>query len=429
MSSFKAPLVRTSVDQGKEISVQFQAISNGEIWWSSFVHGGNRLGVVSRHMGRRTRVQRRFTGWDDPARRDDDGGGIPDIHGYEGRWFCLVQAPNNVIEFHVSSGKIKAAKAVPGAYSLVQYWKSDAPLLKSVSAEEPAAKKARTGNTDSTVPNSSNESPNCVSAASGASINRSPPAPSSSAAMALGPLLESPSTSSPTASAYSSSSSSGPGAADFEAMVRHVAAKSDVSEVQEILKTFVSSLTADLYSSKNARVQEFGNQLLEMRQVVDRLQMQVASNYVQHAKLEATVDTLLIALSAPTVPNTSQVPANSTVSSPAAAMVPLMGLQGNNIVRSPHSVTLQQQATLPQAPLQAAAMHQGTMQAAATRTSGAMGVTSLGVSAMPMTNPISTAMPGLAIAPLTSQQAAMLSAMTHLPETPSMPQFQEDAVL
>ena len=59
VSSFKAPAGRVAEDIDNEISVQFQSIANSELWWSNFVQDGNRLGVVARHMSRRTRVQRK----------------------------------------------------------------------------------------------------------------------------------------------------------------------------------------------------------------------------------------------------------------------------------------------------------------------------------------------------------------------------------
>ena len=40
-------------------SAQFQSVANSELWWSNLVHDGNRLGIVARHMSRRTRVPRK----------------------------------------------------------------------------------------------------------------------------------------------------------------------------------------------------------------------------------------------------------------------------------------------------------------------------------------------------------------------------------
>ena len=129
MSSIKAPAGRAAEDLDNEISVQFQSIANSELWWSNFVHEGNRLGIVARHMSRRTRVQRKSAaegaghGSEPGGGGGNNGSGARDeLHGYQGRWFCLVQAPNSMIDTRAGPTKLKIAKALPGAYSLVQIW-------------------------------------------------------------------------------------------------------------------------------------------------------------------------------------------------------------------------------------------------------------------------------------------------------------------
>lgn len=118
VSSIKAPAGRAEEDIDNEISVQFQSIANSELWWSNYVHDGNRLGIVARHMSRRTRIQRKV-GADNTVANGGD-----ELHGYQGRWFCLVQAPNSIIDTRSGPSKLKIAKALPGAYSLVQIWKA-----------------------------------------------------------------------------------------------------------------------------------------------------------------------------------------------------------------------------------------------------------------------------------------------------------------
>lgn len=161
-----------------KVSVSFQSIANSEPWWSHHVRqsfynfknrasdyrplkqvlNGQRLGVVARHMSRRVRVQSRqapsasasATTWPQPAVARDPraegalrAGNAHDVlgstelggaagqarqpsqeegqyvqHGFQGRWFCLVHAPADVVG--VASTKLRVAKAVPGAFSLVQ---------------------------------------------------------------------------------------------------------------------------------------------------------------------------------------------------------------------------------------------------------------------------------------------------------------------
>ena len=122
VGSAKAPCTRSLEDEANEISVQFQSIANSELWWSNYVQEGNRLGIVARHMSRRTRVQ-------NPKRSARDGTGCTHekVHGYQGRWFSLVQAPNNLIDVILSQDRAKVIKPLPGAFSLVHIW--DAPAL------------------------------------------------------------------------------------------------------------------------------------------------------------------------------------------------------------------------------------------------------------------------------------------------------------
>jgi len=56
-SKTPANLQRGPEDAANEISVSFQSIANSEPWWSQHVHDGMRLGIVARHMSRRSRVQ------------------------------------------------------------------------------------------------------------------------------------------------------------------------------------------------------------------------------------------------------------------------------------------------------------------------------------------------------------------------------------
>ncbi len=134
-SRIRAFFVTSAKDQGTreedrsefEISVQWQSISNGELWWSSYVHSnGNRIGVVARHMSRRERKQKRKpTG---AAVVNDDCDGDVDehqhqYHGFLGRWFCLVQAPDAMIGQLTSANVIgKVVKPLAGRFSLVQIW-------------------------------------------------------------------------------------------------------------------------------------------------------------------------------------------------------------------------------------------------------------------------------------------------------------------
>ena len=126
----KPTIARNAADSALEVSVSFQSIANSEPWWSPNVHNGQRLGLVARHMSRRTRVQGKSVGGatgGDPhgsgggyssAGAGNTRGGADELHGYQGRWFCLVQAPCHLIGD--KPVKLKCAKAVPGAFSLVQ---------------------------------------------------------------------------------------------------------------------------------------------------------------------------------------------------------------------------------------------------------------------------------------------------------------------
>lgn len=132
----KPTVARNAADSALEVSVSFQSIANSEPWWSPNVHNGQRLGLVARHMSRRTRVQGKAVGGSSggdshgssgggvsPAgaaagSSSAGGGGTDELHGYQGRWFCLVQAPCHLIGD--KPVKLKCAKAVPGAFSLVQ---------------------------------------------------------------------------------------------------------------------------------------------------------------------------------------------------------------------------------------------------------------------------------------------------------------------
>lgn len=127
----KPPAARNAADSAREVSVSFQSIANSEPWWSPHVHNNQRLGLVARHMSRRTRVQGKAAGGLNSSSSSVGGdpyggvGGSPgaaaaadELHGYQGRWFCLVQAPCHLIGD--KPAKLKSAKAVPGAFSLVQ---------------------------------------------------------------------------------------------------------------------------------------------------------------------------------------------------------------------------------------------------------------------------------------------------------------------
>ena len=92
-------------------------------------------GVVARHLCRRLRVQGRSqdsltdTPLDSSHGPSEDGAG--ELHGLQGRWYCLVQAPLNA--FGDNESKLKVTKAVPGAASMVQVPRSSVPsfsLLK-----------------------------------------------------------------------------------------------------------------------------------------------------------------------------------------------------------------------------------------------------------------------------------------------------------
>jgi hypothetical protein len=144
VSSFKTPAGRDAEDVDNEISVQFQSVANSELWWSNLVHDGNRLGIVARHMSRRTRVQRKPSSVaSDSSLHHLSRRGEEQLHGYQGRWFCLIQAPNHMIDPRVRSSKLKLAKPLAGAYSLVQTWKCNdmegsigaAPYISSAGAQ------------------------------------------------------------------------------------------------------------------------------------------------------------------------------------------------------------------------------------------------------------------------------------------------------
>mmetsp|Transcript_64592 Transcript_64592/g.145702 ORF Transcript_64592/g.145702 Transcript_64592/m.145702 type:complete len:826 (+) Transcript_64592:169-2646(+) len=126
-SKTPANLQRGPEDAANEISVSFQSIANSEPWWSQHVHDGMRLGIVARHMSRRSRVQGGGTWLHNGAGprgrqggQGRNGGKEVELHGYQGRWFCIVQAPAHLIGDRPI--KLKVAKAVPGAVSLVQVW-------------------------------------------------------------------------------------------------------------------------------------------------------------------------------------------------------------------------------------------------------------------------------------------------------------------
>jgi len=112
-------------DAAHEVSVSFQSIANSEPWWSPHEHDGKRLGIVARHMSRRNRVQGKamHIAASRNSQFGEDLGSLGDeLHGYQGRWFCLVQAPAHLVGD--KPVKLKDAKAIPGAYSLVQIWRT-----------------------------------------------------------------------------------------------------------------------------------------------------------------------------------------------------------------------------------------------------------------------------------------------------------------
>lgn len=73
-------------------------------------------------MSRRSRVQGRTSLHMLAGRPSGDIRPQDELHGFQGRWFCLVSAPAHLIGD--KPAKMKMAKAVPGALSLVQIWQA-----------------------------------------------------------------------------------------------------------------------------------------------------------------------------------------------------------------------------------------------------------------------------------------------------------------
>lgn len=75
------------------------------------VVGGQRIGVVARHLNRRVRVQRSAHSALGRATQAEE------LHGLQGRWYCLVKAP--LLSIGEKTAKNNLATTVPGAISLV----------------------------------------------------------------------------------------------------------------------------------------------------------------------------------------------------------------------------------------------------------------------------------------------------------------------
>jgi hypothetical protein len=141
------PLTRKCDDELDEVCVSFQSLANSEPWWSSRIENGQKIGIVARHMSRRTRVQGKVTKCAESSGSEDDGsirgsnrkthGGV--IHGFQGRWFCLVSAPVNN-----NSGDVWKLRAIPGVMSLVQTWRAVGDCM-----EKPQQSKRKYGKSNS----------------------------------------------------------------------------------------------------------------------------------------------------------------------------------------------------------------------------------------------------------------------------------------
>ena len=259
-------------ENGKRaICVHWQGIPVSEIWWSDYIKDGNRLGIAARAMSRRARLpQGEGALLDNDAAQQREDVDDPSVgHGFEGRWFVLVEAPDTMLALNPDgSAKNRAqtnkiVKVLPYSYSLVQYWKSPmasqstlrpiAPVAKN-EEEEPAAKKARTEDGESNPPSCSAATPP-ISAKPGADLE--------------GVDLES--------------------APDRG--VGHTAHSWPKSAIEDHARQMLEMRR--VIDQKSTLLEEYGRQIFEMGQTIMQLQQHVESECQRQSKLDERLRVLL----------------------------------------------------------------------------------------------------------------------------------------